>query len=621
VNLIAVKLANNLAKGVPKTSGFGDHAYGGALYNAGTMSVTDCAFFNNKAIGGDINGVPFTTGFGGNGYGGAIYNAPLGLLNVTNSSFTGNKAIGGAITSVIGGPGTGSGGGFFNHGGDGKFIASSFDTNSADIGGAACFDIPSQPLNHNPFEWCQGLFVGNTAKSGGAIDVTSSGKLDLTNVTFDGNIAIESGGAINLSGGTVNIKSCTIVNNTATISGGGISIQSPTSSVANIQNTIVADNIGDLGPDIDGHVNSEDFNLVKNALGLTSTLQVHDDLGDDPGLGPLADNGGPTLTHLPQPGSPVVGVGNAGPLVPTDQRGLPRYVNILKIPNLPGDGSTKGAVEPQPPFALCQPFVTVPADASCAATIIAAQADNGSSGDLIRRFLSSYGPFGLGPHTDSLIINSPYVSLPSTCNFVINVVDTTPPTVVCPINLVVSLPPNTTSTFVPVNYPTPTAKDNCSTPTITTSPVSGSFFHLGTTPVTVTATDGVGNTAQCSSTVTVDYNFSGFLSPVDNPPTVNKEKAGRTIPINFSLSGNKGLNIFAPGYPISQQIDCVSGALLGNVEPTFTPGSSSLSYDPTTDTYTYPLKSDKAWAGTCRQSMVKLSDGTIHVLIFSFLAY
>ncbi|MEZ5209162.1 MAG: choice-of-anchor Q domain-containing protein [Acidimicrobiales bacterium] len=44
---------------------------------------------------------------------------------------------------------------------------------------------------------------------------------------------------------------------------------------------------------------------------------------DDVGLGPLADNGGPTLTRLPAPGSPLLdrAVGTCGP---ADQRGLPR---------------------------------------------------------------------------------------------------------------------------------------------------------------------------------------------------------------------------------------------------------------------------------------------------------
>jgi len=49
-------------------------------------------------------------------------------------------------------------------------------------------------------------------------------------------------------------------------------------------------------------------------------------IGVDPLPGPLANNGGPTLTHRPLPGSPVIDAGN--PAIPsppaTDQRGFPR---------------------------------------------------------------------------------------------------------------------------------------------------------------------------------------------------------------------------------------------------------------------------------------------------------
>jgi len=69
-----------------------------------------------------------------------------------------------------------------------------------------------------------------------------------------------------------------------------------------------------------------------------------------------------------------------------------------------------------------------------------------------------------------------------------------------------------------------------------------------------TATDAANNQATRSFTVAARYNFSGFFPPVDNPPVVNVVNAGRAIPVKFSLGGNKGLNIFAPGYPVSQQI-------------------------------------------------------------------
>ena len=48
------------------------------------------------------------------------------------------------------------------------------------------------------------------------------------------------------------------------------------------------------------------------------------------------------------------------------------------------------------------------------------------------------------------------------------------------------------------------------------------------------------------------------------------------------------------------------------VEETTTAGSSGLSYDAASDTYTYLWKTSKAWAGTCRQFNVRLDDGTEH---------
>jgi hypothetical protein len=49
-----------------------------------------------------------------------------------------------------------------------------------------------------------------------------------------------------------------------------------------------------------------------------------------------------------------------------------------------------------------------------------------------------------------------------------------------------------------------------------------------------------------------------------------------------------------------------------------TAGSSSLSYDATTDQYVYVWKTDKAWANTCRQLMVTLDDGSVHTAEFKF---
>ena len=42
-------------------------------------------------------------------------------------------------------------------------------------------------------------------------------------------------------------------------------------------------------------------------------------------------------------------------------------------------------------------------------------------------------------------------------------------------------------------------------------------------------------------------------------------------------------------------------------------------YDPATDTYTYVWKTDKAWANTCRELLVKLKDASVHTAVFHFV--
>jgi hypothetical protein len=128
----------------------------------------------------------------------------------------------------------------------------------------------------------------------------------------------------------------------------------------------------------------------------------------------------------------------------------------------------------------------------------------------------------------------------------------------------------------------------------------------------------VNNTSSCSFTITVLYNFSGFFPPVSNPPALNNVNAGRAIPVKFSLSGNKGLAVFASGYPVSGQIQCDASAPPNDVTETVTAGGSSLSYDPSSDQYIYVWKTESSWGGTCRQLIVKLNDGTQHVANFKF---
>ncbi|MCX6878917.1 MAG: HYR domain-containing protein, partial [Verrucomicrobia bacterium] len=82
----------------------------------------------------------------------------------------------------------------------------------------------------------------------------------------------------------------------------------------------------------------------------------------------------------------------------------------------------------------------------------------------------------------------------------VHVVDTTPPVITVPANISVLA---TTSTGAPVTFAT-SATDNMDGPVATlNSPASGTVFPFGLTTVTVTASDGAGNEATRTFTVTV----------------------------------------------------------------------------------------------------------------------
>jgi hypothetical protein len=121
------------------------------------------------------------------------------------------------------------------------------------------------------------------------------------------------------------------------------------------------------------------------------------------------------------------------------------------------------------------------------------------------------------------------------------------------------------------------------------------------------------------ATVTISvYGFTGFFPPVDNPPTLNTVKAGRAVPVKFSLGGDFGLDILATGYPKSVKIACDSGVPIDTIEETVTAGNSNLQYNPATGQYTYVWKTQKAWSNTCRQFQLMLADGSLHVANFKF---
>jgi len=144
-------------------------------------------------------------------------------------------------------------------------------------------------------------------------------------------------------------------------------------------------------------------------------------------------------------------------------------------------------------------------------------------------------------------------------------------------------------------------------------------FNRDGTPDLVTANGGDSTvTILLNTCTTSQYAFTGFFQPVDNLPVLNQVKAGQGIPLNFSLGGDYGLDILEAGYPLSQPMACSSGAPVDDIEQVVTTSNSGLTYDATTDTYTYVWKTDKGWAGQCRELILRLTDGTDHLAHFQF---
>ncbi len=169
--------------------------------------------------------------------------------------------------------------------------------------------------------------------------------------------------------------------------------------------------------------------------------------------------------------------------------------------------------------------------------------------------------------------------------------------------------------------PGATASDGCAGDLTSAIVVTGSVDTntVGFYALTYTVSDPSGHSDTKVRTVEVlPYNFTGFFAPIDNQPAFNEMKAGQAAPVKFSLGGNQGLNIFAAGSPSSVQISCNTSDPVATVEETETAGSSSLSYDSTTDRYKYTWKTESSWKNTCRLLTVTLRDGSVHTAKFKF---
>jgi probable HAF family extracellular repeat protein len=108
-----------------------------------------------------------------------------------------------------------------------------------------------------------------------------------------------------------------------------------------------------------------------------------------------------------------------------------------------------------------------------------------------------------------------------------------------------------------------------------------------------------------------DFDFSG----IRRAPEFNEVRAGRPLAVTFTLGDDFGLAIFAANGPSLQSIACDASGVLNEREVAAT---GRLLYTPQINRYAFAMKTDPAWAGTCRQLNMRLNDGSNHVVYFQF---
>ncbi len=255
---------------------------------SGTISVTVDHFtvqngFDTSVVGG----------------GGGI-SSDTGNLTVSNSTIRNNQSLyptGGA-----------RGGGIFSRLGTLNVINSTISDNTADFNGGGIDSGPGPAYITN--STISGNRVGKVGYSGGG-----------------------GGGGIIAFNNTLVMNNSTVVSNTVNVGasfyGGGVLSQGQTT----MRNTIVAgnSNVAQRGVDCYGIVVSAGFNLIENPINCNFSPTTGDLPDVAPKLGPLQDNGGPTMTHAELADSPTLDAGN--PMgcqdqtgqVAADERGLPRF--------------------------------------------------------------------------------------------------------------------------------------------------------------------------------------------------------------------------------------------------------------------------------------------------------
>jgi len=171
------------------------------------------------------------------------------------------------------------------------------------------------------------LSGNSTTNEGGAIFHNANGGFNLViiNSTISGNMAADSVGGIKLEFAFASISNSTISGNSAKFSQGGILAGSGNNQL-DLVSTIVANNTDVTGASdlarFAGTVNASNSLIEQSlAVGVINGTNVANQIGVDPLLGALSNNGGPTDTQALNTGSPAIDTGSNPLGLENDQRG------------------------------------------------------------------------------------------------------------------------------------------------------------------------------------------------------------------------------------------------------------------------------------------------------------
>jgi hypothetical protein len=314
----------------------GRSGYGGAVYNSGQLAAAFCTFTGNSAGGGwavaqpaglyGFEWAPSSGPNGGDAAGAAVYNQ--GTMLLSDCQLSGNGVAGGEAGAGEPGksgsgesPSTGPGEGGVGGNGGGGCGGAIFNSATAALvnctvaqntasGGAGAVGGQGGAWS-GPTLYAPGGQGGNGGSASGGI-YTSGGVLTLTNCTLAGNCATAGGaGAGGPFGGPATNPGPPGTNGWAAgaINGGAL------------VNTLLSTNspANGFGPLIDaGHNLSSDASCAFANPGSRNST--------DPKLGPLAFNGGFNFTMALLAGSPAINAADPASAPPTDQRGFPRPI-------------------------------------------------------------------------------------------------------------------------------------------------------------------------------------------------------------------------------------------------------------------------------------------------------